>query len=417
MDRIGADGDGVCSLPGGVPAYLRAVLPGERVAVQPTARRGTGFAAEARVLSSSTERAAPPCPHFGPCGGCALQHWQPDAYLGWKSRQVAAALRRAGVPDPTMDPIAPTPPGARRRLSVGVERSGAAAVRVGLRAYRSSAVVDMHACPILHPALFAAIQGLRPVLAGLSALRASGEVEMNLLDTGPDIVLRTDGELSAADRSALAGFAVASGTVRVSWTHGAEEPEPACVLGPARVAFAGRAVEPPPGSFLQASAEGEAAIRKGVLDAVRPALSGRARIVELHAGCGTLTAGLATLGRVEAYEGDQAACSALKRAGIPGVTVRQRDLARQPLRPEEVAGASAVVLDPPWDGAAAQMALLATARIRRVAYVSCNPAALARDAAVLVGAGYELIRAVPIDQFLWSARVEAVASFALPKRR
>lgn len=398
---------------------MRAVLPGERVLARPVGRRGDGYAAEAEVLEPSPERVAPPCPHFGPCGGCALQHWRDDAYLRWKTGQVTDALRRAGVADLVpLAALARTPPGARRRLSLGIERTWAGSVGIGLRAHRSHSVVNMHACPILHPALFAVVQALRQVLPRLSALRASGEVEVNLLDSGPDLVLRTDGALSAADRAQLAAFADAEGVSRIAWAQGSASPEPACVLRPSRVRFAGQEVEPPPSAFLQASLEGETAIRDAVVAAIRPAVSPRARVVELYAGCGTLTAALAACARrVDAYEGDPTALAALRRAAIPGVVPMLRNLVRQPLQPPELGSAAAVALDPPWSGAGAQMPPLAAARVPRIAYVSCNPAALARDAAVLVRAGYTVIDAVPIDQFLWSARVEAVVTFALPERR
>ena len=91
----------------------------------------------------------------------------------------------------------------------------------------------------------------------------------------------------------------------------------------------------------------------------------------------------------------------------------QRDLARQPLSAKELAGAAMVVLDPPYGGAAAQIGAIAASKVARVAYVSCNPGALSRDAAILAQAGYRLMTATPIDQFLWSAQVEAVAVFAL----
>jgi 23S rRNA (uracil1939-C5)-methyltransferase len=91
--------------------------------------------------------------------------------------------------------------------------------------------------------------------------------------------------------------------------------------------------------------------------------------------------------------------------------VTQRDLARQPLRARELASFASVVLDPPFAGAAAQVAQIAAATVPAVIYVSCNPATLARDARMLSQAGYRLTAATPIDQFLWSARMESVCVF------
>jgi 23S rRNA (uracil1939-C5)-methyltransferase len=147
-------------------------------------------------------------------------------------------------------------------------------------------------------------------------------------------------------------------------------------------------------------------------------LTKRSRIADLYAGCGTFSFVLAGRARVAAYEGDAPSVAALRAAanaaGLAGrVEAHVRDLARQPLSAKELAAFAAVVLDPPHAGALAQTALIAASGVARVIYVSCNPAALARDAKVLHEADYKLLSATPIDQFLWSARLESVAVFAL----
>lgn len=163
----------------------------------------------------------------------------------------------------------------------------------------------------------------------------------------------------------------------------------------------------PAGAFLQASREGERAIVDAVLAAL-PAKPGR--IAELFAGSGSLTHALSARGPVTAYEGDAAAVAALRRAGNNRVTPVHRDLARQPLQPAELKGAGAIVLDPPYAGAAAQMPALAASGVP-IIYVSCNPGALARDARALLAAGYRVGSVAGIDQFLWSSSVEAVVGF------
>jgi 23S rRNA (uracil1939-C5)-methyltransferase len=137
----------------------------------------------------------------------------------------------------------------------------------------------------------------------------------------------------------------------------------------------------------------------------------------LFAGCGTITFALARRARVAACEGDPASVSALRaaanQAGLAGgITVTQRDLARQPLQAKELAGFAAVVLNPPFAGAGAQVAQIAAANVPVVAYASCNPATLARDTILLARAGYRLTAATPIDQFLWSERLESVSIFS-----
>ena len=409
---MGADGDGVASLPGGASLFLPDTLPGELVQPGPLSRRGEGWTADATVLEPALDRVTPPCPHFGPCGGCTLQHWQDKGYAAWKTSQVVDALRRMGGPALPVA-LARTPPAARRRMDLAIRRDGPGLL-IGLHRRRSRDIVDMHACPILHPTLFGLIQALRPVLRRLQGLKREGSAVVNLLDSGPDLLLRTDAELTAGDRTLLTALANAHGLPRISWAPGLARgsqgaPEPACLLRPATTAFTGVETPIPPGAFLQASREGEAAIVAAVLAALPP-LPPKARILELFAGCGSITHALATRARVQAYEGDADAYAALRRAANPRVLVAQRDLARQPLQAAELKGAGAIVLDPPHGGALAQMPALAASGIP-IVYVSCNPAALARDGRVLLQAGYQVSSVSAIDQFLWSARVESVVGF------
>ncbi len=406
---IGVDGDGVAFDDDGRAMFLPYALPGERVlAADPH-----------QVLRSSTDRITPPCPHFPPagggCGGCVLQHWADAPYAAWKADLVRTALVRAGYAEPAMAPLARSEPRTRRRVDLALRR-GAAGVTLGLHRRRSEAVVDLHECHVIAPALLALFAPLRRALARLDALRRQGSAILNLLDTGPDLLLRTDGPLSTADRTRLAALAAEHGLVRVAWSRGlapgALAAETACQLRPALVRFSGLTVAAPPGAFLQATPAGEQAIVAAVLACLPERPAARAHAIELYAGIGTISLALASRLRVQAFEADHAAVAALRAAAPPGrLTVTQRDLVRQPLSAKELAGAALVVLDPPYAGAPAQMATLAAAGVPRIAYVSCNPAALARDAAVLQAGGYSLERCTPVDQFLWSARVESVCCF------
>jgi 23S rRNA (uracil1939-C5)-methyltransferase len=289
-------------------------------------------------------------------------------------------------------------------------------VVVGLHKARGTDIVDLLACSVLEPALFALIAPARVLLSSLSAVRHEASVVINLLDSGPDVLLRTDGDLIAPDRAKVIDFARNMNCSRVSWALRNGSSEAVCVLHPPVTALSGVTVAPPPGAFLQPTRYGEAAIIAAVcagLPAKRPA---RARALELFAGCGTISFALAPLIRVTAIEGDEAlvtAChNAVNQAGLMGkLEIRRRDLARQPVLANECTGFAAVILDPPHAGAAAQMPHIARAKVPTVIYVSCDPVSLGRDAAVLRAAGYRLEKVTPIDQFLWSARLEAVAVF------
>ncbi len=407
--RIGSGGDGVTD---GTPGlHVPRTLPGERVRVQ--AGTDPRRARLMDVLAPSAERVVPPCPHFeAGCGGCALQHWDDAAAAAWKRGQVIEALQRAGYAAPNVAALVRTPPLTRRRMDFAVERVEGG-VLLGLNEAHARRVVDLHTCLVLDPALVALLAPLRQALRGLAALRHQGSVLANLLADGADLLIRTDGPLEATDRAKLAAFAAAHDVRRIAWAQGDGAPETASLLGAPSQVFGGTRVEPPPGAFLQASPAGEAAIVAAVLDALPARLTGRSRAVELYAGSGTISFPLSQHLRVQAFEGDAAAAAAVRRAQAgTRVEMTLRDLARQPLSAKEMAGAALVVLDPPYSGSALQVPQIAASQVPRVAYVSCNPGALARDAAVLRAAGYGLVSAVPIDQFLWSAQVECVAVFA-----
>jgi 23S rRNA (uracil1939-C5)-methyltransferase len=244
-----------------------------------------------------------------------------------------------------------------------------------------------------------------------------GSVVVNWLDEGPDVLLRLDFAVTGPDRAKLIAFARAQGALRISVAKGDGEAELVAMLRPAMMTLSGVPGTVAPGAFLQASAAGEAAIIEAVLAGL-PKFRGKARIVELYAGVGTLSFALAKHARVEAYEGNVEAVAAqdaaIRRANLAGVMrVTARDLARQPLKISEMAGAAVVVLDPPYAGAGAQVKNLAASGVARIIYVSCNPAALARDGFALRAAGYKILGAVPIDQFPYSENVESVVVFGL----
>jgi 23S rRNA (uracil1939-C5)-methyltransferase len=407
---MAAGGDGSASLPDGQTVFVPFTLPGERVQATLT---GQSRATLDAILSPSPERAAPPCPHFGACGGCALQHWQDAPYAAWKQDLLRRALVKAGYAEPPVAPLLRTPPKARRRMEFAARRQ-ADGVILGLHAAHAQTIVPITACPVLHPDLERLLRPLRLLLGSMNGMRRGADIAANLTDSGVDLLIRADAPANAIDRTRLAAFAAAEGIARIAWAVGQSVPENAVLLRLPEISFAGARVNPPPGAFLQASAEGEAAIVAAVLAGLPGKLAAKARIIELFAGIGTLSFPLAARARVQAYEGDRHAAEALRRAaGGTRVEAMQRDLTRQPLQAKEFAGAAAVVLDPPFAGAGPQMATLAGAKVPVVIMISCNPVALSREAAVLRAAGYGLLSATPIDQFLWSAQLESVCVFRL----
>jgi len=408
IEGMGRAGEGAARMPNGETVFVPFTLPGEQVDVEAAGGR---LVAAGIVLPSQDRRVAP-CPHFVACGGCAVQHWDDAAYAAWKRSLVVEAMARAGYQDAPVGPLARTPPGARRRMDFAFQRGPVQAL--GLHRQHAAEIIAIETCAVLHPALLALLAPLRAIMPRLNGVRRGAAIIANLLDSGPDLLIRADGAAEAGDRARLAEFAAAQGIPRIAWARENGVAETVAQSAPPWHAFAGVRVCPPPGAFLQASAQGEAAIVAAMLAGLPQTLRGRGGIFDLFAGIGTLSFALMARGKVRAFEGDGAAAAALaKAAGGTRVAAARRDLARQPLQAADLAQAAAVVLDPPFSGAREQMGPLAAAGVPVVIYVSCNPAVLGRDAAVLRAAGYALAAVTPIDQFLWSAQVEAVAVFVL----
>jgi 23S rRNA (uracil1939-C5)-methyltransferase len=421
VDHIGARGDGVASavirsghLDQRRPVFVPMALPGERVLAQPLFDIGEGVSCRlSEIVQASSERVEPACPHFGACGGCGLQHWAAGPYNDWKRERILTALKRAGVSAETVAPIVPASPGTRRRADFVMRRLSGATV-LGFHERGGNRIIVIAECPILEPRLLMVARHLKAAAETLLNPGESARALINLLDSGPDLLLTLPGEPKLEALERLAEMAESADLCRLS-TAIEGEPEPAVPVlerRPPAIRFAGVDVSPPPGAFLQATACGAEAIVKSVLQAVGSA----SRIVELHAGCGTLSLPLLRGADLHVVEADPAAVAALEtavRRSQPQhtFTAEIRDLMDNPLQPAELAAYDALVFDPPRAGARAQAECIARGGPDRVAAVSCNPATFARDARILTDAGYRLERVTPIDQFLWSPHVELVASF------
>jgi 23S rRNA (uracil1939-C5)-methyltransferase len=399
---MGADGDGVA--PG--PVFTPLTLPGERIRASVAGDRADLI----EVLAPSADRVSPPCPHFGECGGCALQHWRAQPYLDWKVEQIRLALGRVRIETDILPPFVAAP-GSRRRLALHA-RQGPRDALIGFKARRSWRLASTEVCPIADPRLVAAFPALRRLAAPLfEQPKSAPTLHVTLTDSGLDIditgVERRTGALSADARARVAEAAAEADFARVTLAG-----DMLYLARPPMVRIGRAAVVLPAGGFLQAVAEAEAAMAAFVEEAQ----AGVRSIADLYCGVGAFALRLAEHAAVAAYDVSAPAIAALRSAqggatGLKPIAAEARDLARRPLLAAELKRTEAVVIDPPRAGAVEQHHELAKSAVARVASVSCNPATFARDARILTDAGFSLVRVLPVDQFLWSPHVELVGVF------
>jgi 23S rRNA (uracil1939-C5)-methyltransferase len=376
-------------------------LPGEVVEGDGTETR----IAQPRIVTPSADRVAAACRHYKACGGCALMHANDGFVADWKLEVVRHALTAQGLEAP-MRPILTSPPQSRRRATLAGRRLKSGAL-VGFHARASDTVTAVPDCHLLDPELTATLPALEELVAAGGSRKGEVKLTVTRFDQGVEVAATGGKPLDETLRVALPQIAARHGVARLAWDGEVlMQPQPPTLpMGVAQMS-------PPPGAFLQATPQGEAAL----LAAMREATEGARRIADLFAGCGTFALPLAEVAEVHAVEGSGAMLAALDHGwrtalGLKRVTTEARDLFRRPLLPDELSRFDAVVIDPPRAGAEAQIAELARAGVPVIAAVSCNPVTFARDARVLVGAGYQLNWVQVVDQFRWSAHVELAAQF------
>ena len=415
IERLGGRGDGVTTTDAG-QVFVPNALPGERMLVRLGKPRGEGFSASVvERITSSDDRIEAPCPHFSKCGGCATQHVATDVYADWKRGLLIEALERKHLPTDVVGEMVQCAPARRRLRFATVGRRDSAVL--GFNTRSSNQIIDLTTCTIADPAILKLLEPLRALLAGMLKPKQACDVEMMAADNGVDMMIVGRINLDSGRRIALAEFAGLYGLSRISLQKDDRaEPEIVVQFDAPEIRFGETAAHPTPGAFLQPSLEGETALRLAVQELMPP---DSLRVTELYSGCGALGIPLAAAGyRVSAYEGDaemvRVMTQAAGRSALGGrISGTMRDLVRQPLQGKELDECDVLLLDPPRNGAAAQIELLAESNVPAIIYVSCNPASFARDAAVLAEGGYELMHVVPVDQFVHTPHLELVALLVL----
>ncbi|MCP8897168.1 class I SAM-dependent RNA methyltransferase [Shinella daejeonensis] len=403
--RLGSGGDGIADTPAG-PVYVPFSLPGEVVAVARVKNHGTIMS----IAGTSPERVTPPCAHFGPdgrngtCGGCTLQHAGDTLYHAFKRDLVVNALKSKGL-TPEVAALVIARPGERRRVVFTVRRTEKGML-LGFNQAGSHHIVSIDHCPISSPGIILRLDALRRVA---DAVATSAEpFRLTVLETltGLDLAFEGVKKIGNRERQAVTECVLSLGGIARVSNDGEILIEP----DRPEIDFNGVRVSPPAGGFTQATKPAEETMAELVLAALGKAK----RVADLFSGSGTFALRIARRAKVHAVEGEEKSLAALDRAarhtqGLKPVTVERRDLFRRPLMASELKPYDAVVFDPPRAGAEDQCREIARSGVKTVVAVSCNPLSLARDLAILTAAGYRIRQVTPIDQFLWSAHVEAVA--------
>lgn len=389
--RVAAKGDGVTA----DGRHFPLTAPGDRVAPDGSVVLGV-------------HHAVPPCDHFPACGGCQLQHLDEASYAEFVTARVTGALDGQGVTPGAVLPAHISPPMTRRRASLRAARAGRR-ITIGFAEEGSHKLIDLQMCAVLDPRLFGLLPPLRELLGLIVPDKRAAHVRMSLTDQGVDLLLEGVKVAGLAVDEALGDFAREHGLARLAIDEG-DGPQTRWEPEAVTVSFGGVPVSFPPFSFLQATPDGEAAL----VGAVRDALPETGAVADLFCGLGTFALALGETRPVYAAEGARDVLLSLKLGAARArrrLAADHRDLFRRPLTPEELNRFAAVVLDPPRAGAREQVLQLAQSAVPLIAYVSCNPASFARDAAHLVAAGYVLESVKPVGQFRWTTHVELVGIF------
>ncbi|KIZ41082.1 MULTISPECIES: methyltransferase [Rhodopseudomonas] len=404
LDHVGHRGDGV-GLVGDQTVYVPYALGGETVEVE-SVRGHPDRRRLLRVDVASPERIAPFCPHFGVCGGCAIQHWQEDAYRAWKRGLVVETLRQSAI-DCAVAPLIDAHGAGRRRITLHAHKGTHDVLKLGFTAASSHDIIAIDHCPILDPGLDGAIDAAWALAEALTIIGKPLDIQVTAASNGLDVDVRGSGPLPTKMIGVLSGIAEQHRLARLT-RHGElvlmRDP-PVLQIGTAQLVL-------PPGAFLQATTAGEDALGALVL-----AHCGKAKLIaDLFCGVGPFALRLAAKARVMAYDSDAPAVQALQKAatstsGLKPLTAETRDLFHRPLVPQELRDIDAVVFDPPRQGAQAQAEKLAASRVPLVVAVSCNVATFARDANILIAGGYKIDGVTPVDQFKYTPHVELVARF------
>jgi 23S rRNA (uracil1939-C5)-methyltransferase len=416
------EGQGVAK-PDGKTVFVADALPGERVVMRRVGRRRTyDEAVLEKVLHASPDRVPAECPHFGVCGGCALQHLSPAAQLVFKQAQLIENLARLGSVEPAqlLEPLTGPVWGYRRRARLGIKlvpRKGR--VLVGFRERSAPYVADLHECRVLAPPAGKLIDPLATLVAGLSIAARVPQAEVAVTEETCAIVLRVLDPPTDADLEALRAFETQHPVRIYLQSGGVDTVRPlrpdVPLLGYSLPSF-GLSLEFEPTDFIQVNGALNEAMVSRAVELLE--LGPDHAVLDLFCGLGNFSLPLATRAReVVGIEGDAGLVARAgrnaARNGIANAVFYTGDLMAGAFdAPWALRRYDRVLLDPPRAGAREVLPVVGRSGAGRVVYISCHPGSLARDAGILVrDHGFRLEAAGVMDMFPHTTHVEAVAVF------
>ncbi|MGD9637482.1 MAG: class I SAM-dependent RNA methyltransferase [Alphaproteobacteria bacterium] len=410
ITSLGASGDGL-AYSKGKKIFVPLALSGEKVLAEISGDR-------ARVLSiseKSPERRNPPCPYFGKCGGCTLQHLTEDAYSNFKKDIFEKTLKMQGIEYHKDIDIFATKTESRRRAELVFYNLGNSNVMFGFNQKQSHNIVGITKCLLLRPEINQILEPLKKLCSRFE-VKQKGDIKVTLGSNGLDILfkLKNPPDLEALEN--ISAFAQEYDLAAIGYTS-LKEPDymPVAVRRTPMINFSGYEVEIPQDCFLQPSQEGEAfLVSKIITEAV-----GSKYALDVFSGLGVFTMALAKSGveKIKAFELDNKMVASLNRSAFKDsqsdIKGFVRDIFKDPLSEEEFSDVDLVVIDPPRAGAAAQVAVLADmwCKPKKIVMISCNPSTFARDAKKLIDGGYEVKNINCLDQFTFSSHLEVVGIF------
>lgn len=400
IERLGKQADGIAKDASGREVFVPFTLPGETVQAS-----GSGRNLElVEVLDASPLRIEPVCAHFGTCGGCQTQHMPTDAYAKWKVAILVDALARENVGHDEISFHSFANAERRKATFSAVRHEGG--IILGFAKEQSHSIINLDMCPVLVEQLEGAIPAIRDFAATLPLGKKPVRISVLVTRNGLDVCVDGMRPPTDAQKLGLVRKAASLDFARLSVGDEilVEIRKPLITIGTTQVIV-------PPGGFVQASSSAEAKMSALVCEH----LASSKNVADLFCGVGTFALRLAENSKVWALEESSAAIEQLEKAWretggkLKQVSVEARNLERRPATFKELKHFDGLVFDPPRAGAELQAQQIAKSAVERVAAVSCNPTTLARDLAILMEGGFNLVALHAVDQFRFTPHLEVVA--------